>query len=163
MLRISATTDYALRAAAELASRGAGESPVTAKAISAAQAIPMRYVTEILSDLRRHGLVGSRRGPNGGWWLAKPAAQVTIADVIDAVQGPLAQVAGQAPEELRHQESARAIQQLWIDLHHGIRQILDSVTLADLVGKDMPIRTAESQARGGCPALPATYRPVSST
>lgn len=144
MLRISATTDYALRAAAELASRSADGSPVTAKAIAAAQAIPMRYMSEILNDLRRHGLVASRRGANGGWWLAKPAARVTIADIIDAVQGPLAQVAGNAPEELCHQESARSIQQLWMNLHRDIRQILDSMTLADLVGKDTPLQEGES-------------------
>jgi Rrf2 family protein len=145
MLRISATTDYALRAAAELASRSAEGSPVTAKAISTAQAIPMRYVSEILGDLRRHGVVASRRGANGGWWLAKPAARVTIAEIIDAVQGPLAQVAGNAPEVLLcHQEPARAIQQLWINLHHDVRQILDSVTLADLVDTDTAIQKAKS-------------------
>jgi Rrf2 family protein len=149
MLRISATSDYALRAAAELASRSADGSPVTAQAISAAQAIPMRYVSEILGDLRRHGVVASRRGVNGGWWLAKPATKITVADIIDAVQGPFAQVGGNAPEELCHQESARAIQQLWINLHHDIRQILDSVSLADLVGKGMPIQQAESKARAG--------------
>lgn len=137
-MRISAKTDYAIRAAVELASANAGSAPVTAEAIADEQDIPLRFLLNILADLRRHGLVSSRRGADGGWRLARPAADITVADVIRAVDGPLANVAGVRPERLAYHGSAQALTGLWVALRHSVRDILESVTLHELAGGTLP-------------------------
>jgi Rrf2 family protein len=138
IVRISAKTDYAIRAAVELASGQAPDGPVTAEAIAEAQDIPLRFLLNILADLRRSGLVTSKRGTEGGWWLARPAADITVADVIRAIDGPLANVAGIRPEELGYRGSAASLKDLWIALRYSIRDVLETVTLADLATGALP-------------------------
>src|SRR5919109_2199306 len=103
-MRLSARVDYALRAAAELAV--GGERPVTAVQLAEAQQIPPKFLENILSQLRRSGLVRSQRGPEGGYWLARPADKISLADVIRAVEGPLATVRGECAESLSYEGAA---------------------------------------------------------
>jgi Rrf2 family protein len=97
-MRISAKADYAVRAAVELAR--AGDGPVKGEAIARAQSIPLKFLENILGDLRQSGIVRSQRGADGGYWLNRPASEITVADVIRAVEGPLASVRGQRPEDI---------------------------------------------------------------
>lgn len=137
-VHISAKTDYAIRAAIELASAGPGGS-LTAHAISDAQGIPLRFLLNILADLRRVGLVDSRRGPSGGWWLSRAADEITIADVVRAVDGPLADVSTSRPGvQSTNQETSESVNNLWVAVRSGIRHILEQTTVADLAGGDVP-------------------------
>jgi Rrf2 family protein len=134
-MRISAKADYAVRASLELA---AAEGPVKGDALSEAQAIPLKFLENILIELRHAGLVRSQRGPEGGYWLAKPANEIAIADVIRAVEGPLASVRGESPEDLEYTGSAERLQDVWVALRANLRAVLETVTLADVVGKGLP-------------------------
>jgi Rrf2 family protein len=141
-VRISAKVDYAVRAAIELAGADRG-TPVKGDRIAAAQDIPMKFLENILSELRRAGLVGSRRGTDGGYWLARPAAKVTIADIIRAVEGPLANVQGVRPEELEFIGSAVPLQRMWVCVRASLRSVLEHVTLADLVAGTLPSKVSK--------------------
>ena len=136
-MRISAKADYAVRAALELAAAD-GEDPVKGERIAEAQEIPLRFLENILSELRQHGVVQSRRGAEGGYRLARPADDITLAEVIRAVEGPLASVRGEAPEELGYRGDAAPLRDVWVALRANIRQVLESVTLADVVRGDLP-------------------------
>jgi Rrf2 family protein len=140
-MRISAKVDYAVRAAIELAGADRG-TPVKGDRIAAAQDIPMKFLENILSELRRAGLVGSRRGTDGGYWLARPASKVTIADIIRAVEGPLANVQGVRPEELEFIGSAIPLQRMWVCVRASLRSVLEHVTLADLVAGTLPAKVS---------------------
>ncbi|MFU8854270.1 RrF2 family transcriptional regulator [Micromonospora sp. SL1-18] len=150
-MRLSARVDYALRAAAELAAVGAvvvgaagGRSrPVTAEQIARAQDIPPKFLESILLQLRRSGIVHAQRGPEGGYWLARPAAEISLAEVIRVIDGPLAHVRGQRPEQLGYQGAARALQEVWIALRASEREILELVTLADVASGALPGRVNE--------------------
>jgi len=143
-MRLSARVDYALRAAIELADAGTQERvPVTAEQLATAQQIPSKFLENILVQLRRAGLVRSQRGPVGGHWLARPPKEVSLADVIRAVEGPLANIRGELPENVDYQGPARSLQQVWIALRAAERGILESVTLADVAGSDLPPRVGE--------------------
>ena len=109
-MRVSAKADYAVRAAVELAAAREGDPPRPVKGdhVAKAQAIPIKFLENILLDLRQGGLVNSRRGPDGGYWLSKPPEEITVADVIRAADGPLASVRGEKPEDLRYEGSAAA-------------------------------------------------------
>jgi Rrf2 family protein len=135
-VRISAKADYALRAAAELAS--AGDGPLKSEAIAQAQAIPPKFLENILSELRRASIVESRRGAEGGWWLARPAEEITLADVFRAVEGPLANVRGSLPEETTYAGAARELREVWIALRASLRAVLERTTLADVVAGRLP-------------------------
>ena len=135
-MRVTAKADYAVRASAELAARGHGFTP--AERIAAAQDIPKPFLTSILQDLRRAGIVESRRGPDGGHRLAVAAAEVTIADVVRAIEGPLAGVAGQAPEDVTADGAAALLPQVWVATRSALREVLEVVTLADLVARRLP-------------------------
>jgi Rrf2 family protein len=131
-VHISAKSDYAIRATIELASADSTGS-VTAHAIAEAQQIPLRFLLNILGDLRRVGLVDSRRGPSGGWWLSRPADTITIAEVVRAVDGPLAEVNGVGPGHPSGDERvAASMASLWLAVRQGIRDILEKTTVADL-------------------------------
>lgn len=145
-MRLSAKADYALRAAVELAASGDG--PVKADAISRAQDIPLRFLEQILLDLKHVGLIASQRGAEGGYWLARPAAAIALADVIRAVEGPLANVRGQRPEELEFRGSAQPLQEVFVALRASIRAVLETVTLADVAAGELPERVREL-ARSG--------------
>src|SRR4051812_9425286 len=135
-MRVTAKADYAVRAAVEIAA--AGEGPVKGEAISRAQDIPVRFLENILGELRHAGLVRSQRGAEGGYWLARPPAEITVADIIRAVEGPLASVRSEPPDELRYRGSAEALRAVWLALRINIRAILETVTLADVVAGELP-------------------------
>ena len=140
-MRISAKVDYAVRAAIELAGAERG-APLKGDRIAAAQDIPMKFLENILSELRRSGLVGSRRGTEGGYWLARPPAQITVADIIRAVEGPLANVQGVRPEDLEFTGSAVPLQRMWVCVRASLRSVLEHVTLADLVAGMLPAKVS---------------------
>ena len=138
-MQVSAKTDYALRAAAELARASTeGTGPVKGEWISEAQGIPKKFMENILHDLKRAGLVRTRRGASGGYWLARPAEEIYLADVIRAVEGPLANVRGEWPEAVEYGGAAEALRDVWIAVRANLRAVLESVTLADLVDGDLP-------------------------
>jgi Rrf2 family protein len=137
-VKVSAKADYAVRAAAELAAAEATGQPVRAEAIATAQGIPQRFLENILSDMRHAGLVQSQRGAEGGHRLARPAAEITVADVIRAVDGPLAAVRGERPEYVTYAGPALALQRVWIALRKNLREVVEQVTLADLAAGELP-------------------------
>ncbi|MGC4895973.1 RrF2 family transcriptional regulator [Micromonospora sp. DT31] len=150
-MRLSARVDYALRAAAELASVGDGgksgrSRPVTAEQIARAQDIPPKFLESILLQLRRGGIVHAQRGPEGGYWLARPATEISLAEVIRVIDGPLAHIRGHRPEQLGYQGAARALQDVWIALRASEREILDLVTIADVATGVLPGRVTELAA-----------------
>lgn len=147
-MRLSARVDYALRAATELASVADGTAaersrPVTAEQIARAQEIPPKFLESILLQLRRGGIVHAQRGPEGGYWLARPASEISLAEVIRVIDGPLANVRGQRPEQLGYQGAARALQDVWIALRANEREILELVTIADVASGTLPGRVNE--------------------
>ena len=135
-MRVSAKVDYAVRALLELAAAGAG--PVKGEAIAAAQDMPLRFTENILSELRRAGVVASQRGADGGYWLKVPAESVTIADVIRHVEGPLADVRGEAAEDVAYAGGAAALQDVWIATRATLRSVLEATTIADVAGGNLP-------------------------
>jgi Rrf2 family protein len=145
-VRVSAKADYAVRAMIELVD-GAEDKPVKGELVSSSQDIPLRFLENILSELRHAGLVQSRRGTDGGYWLAKPADSITIADIVRAADGPLATVRGEPADELDYAEDAKPLQEVWIALRANIREILETVSLADVVAGQLPdpVRNIASQ------------------
>jgi Rrf2 family protein len=131
-MRVSAKVDYALRAMLELAAAG---GLVKGEQLANAQGIPRKFLETILLELRHDELVASQRGVDGGYALARPASEITVADVIRAVEGPIATVRGSRPEEVEYAGSAAALQPLWLDLRAAMRDVLEGATLADLVGR----------------------------
>ena len=136
-MRISAKADYAVRAAAQLAAAEDGRT-TAADALALAQDVPGRFLEGILGDLRRQGLVTSRRGAGGGYVLARPGAEITVADVIRAVDGPLVYVRGERPHQLEYTGPAEDLPEVWVALRASVRNVLEQVTLADLVAHDLP-------------------------
>ena len=136
-MRVTAKVDYALRAALELAA-AAGGPPIKGEALADSQGIPLKYLENILLDLRRGGIVSSMRGAEGGYWLARPPDEVTVADIIRAVEGPLANVRGERPETLDHGGAATYVRELWVATRASLRVVLEGTTLADLVAGELP-------------------------
>ena len=141
-MRTTAKADYAVRAAVELAAVGTGD-PVKAEQIAEAQSIPLNFLENILAELRRAGIVESRRGAAGGYLLARPAEEITLADVIRAVEGPLANVRGVSPDLLEYQGSAERLRDVWVALRASVRAVLEQVTLADVAKGELPPHIAE--------------------
>ena len=135
-MRVSAKADYAIRAAVELAA--GGEGPLKGERIAQAQQIPANFLENILGDLRNAGIVASRRGADGGYWLARPAGEVSLAEVIRAVDGPLANVRGVRSDQVRYDGSAAALGDVWIAVRASLRSVLERVTLADVARGDLP-------------------------
>jgi Rrf2 family protein len=140
-MRVSAKADYAARAAAELAT--AVDAPITADRIAEAQGIPVKFLETILSELKHAGIVRSQRGPVGGYTLARSADQISLADVIRAVDGPLANVRGDRPENVEYHGAAASLTDVWIAVRAALREILETTTLADLRDGDLPPRVRE--------------------
>ena len=136
-MRISAKADYAVRAAIELATSPDGR-PVKAERIATAQDIPLNFLENILGELRHAGIVRSQRGADGGFRLAKPAERVTIADVMRAVEGPLATVRGGPPEESTYPGAASELPRVWIAVRKSLRQVVEQVTVADVATGRLP-------------------------
>ncbi|WP_326723341.1 MULTISPECIES: Rrf2 family transcriptional regulator [unclassified Streptomyces] len=137
-MRISARADYAVRALLELAVRQDDGAPVKAEAIATAQAIPYKFLEGILADLRRGGLVVSRRGGSGGYVLARSADAITVADVIRTVDGPIVSVRGERPTQLTYTGPAEPLLPLWVAVRANVRRILEGVTLADIAANALP-------------------------
>ena len=131
-VRVSAKVDYALRAMLELA---ASEGLVKSERVAVAQGIPQKFLENILLDLRHGELVTSRRGIEGGYALARPASEISVADVIRAVEGPIATVRGARPEDAEYVGAATGLQPLWLDLRTAMRDVLEQTTLADVVAQ----------------------------
>ncbi len=140
-MKISAKADYAVRAALTLAA--SDSATIKGERIADAQGIPLKFLENILIDLRQAGLVASQRGPDGGYRLDGDPEKITVADVIRAVDGPLASVRGGRPEEAEYQGPAESLQTVWIALRAGIRGVLEHVTLAEVVNGTIPKHVAE--------------------
>jgi len=136
-VHVTAKADYAVRAIVELASSSAS-APRKVDDIARAQSIPVSFLENILTQLRSTGLVRSQRGPEGGYWLAQPANEVTLAQIIRAVEGPLVGIRGQRPEEVEYVGSAEALQAVWIALRANLRKVLEHVTVADVASGKLP-------------------------
>jgi Rrf2 family protein len=148
-MHVTAKADYAVRAVIELAD-SVQSSPRKVDEVAQAQSIPVSFLENILTQLRSSGIVRSQRGPEGGYWLARPAEEVNLADIIRAVEGPLVGVRGQRPEEIEYAGSAESLQQVWIALRANLRKVLENVTVADVAAgklpKDVLALTREEQA-----------------
>src|ERR1041385_5039306 len=124
-MRVSAKVDYAVRAGAELAASADG--PVKGDRIAQAQKIPLKFLENILLDLKHAGLVQSQRGAEGGYWLSLPPDKISLADVIRAVEGPIANVRGQRPELVEYRGPAAELQQVWVAMRANLRAVLEEV------------------------------------
>ncbi len=128
-MRVSAKADYAVRAAAELAA--AEEGPIKGERLADAQDIPLQFLEHILLELKHQGIIRARRGAKGGYWLAKPADEVTIADIVRAVEGPIAHVQSTPPEAIEYRGNSEPLQKVGHAVRARLRTVLDNVTLAD--------------------------------
>jgi Rrf2 family protein len=140
-VRVSAKADYALRAVIELASSDPG--PVKGERIAQAQEIPLKFLENILGDLRQAGIVNSQRGVEGGYWLARPADEISVADVVRAVEGPIANVRGRGPEGVEYVGSAKRLQDVWIAVRANLRAVLERVSVADVASGELPDSVAD--------------------
>ena len=146
-VHISARTDYALRALLALA--GSSVPTVPGPVLAAEQDLPLKFLEAILADLRRAGLVRTRRGAVGGYSLARAAAEISVGEVVRAVDGPLAVIRGERPERAEYEGAAEHLQELWIALRAALRIVLDDVTLAELLSGDLPQRVRDLVAEPG--------------
>ncbi len=146
-MRISAKADYAVRAAVELAS--AGDEPVKGEKLAESQQIPLQFLEHILLELKHARIVRARRGARGGYWLAKAAEEITLADVIRAVEGPLANIQDLAPEQTEYPGNAAPLRDVWIAVRASLRRVLEQVTLADLRDGNLPDEIGELIADEG--------------
>jgi Rrf2 family protein len=153
-VRLTARGDYAVRAAVELAA--AGGATRKAAELAEAQEIPPRFLENILLELRRARLVQSRRGAEGGFRLARPPDEITIADVLRAVEGPLANVQGVPPEDVAYGGSTEPLRAVWVAVRASLRAVLERVTLADVVDGTLP---AEISALVADPAAWRVHAP----
>ncbi|MER6938365.1 Rrf2 family transcriptional regulator [Nocardioides sp. NPDC127514] len=148
-MRVSAKSDYALRALIEMAAREDGKA-VSAEELGRAQEIPHGFLQAILADLRKAGVVISQRGQSGGWRLARKAEDVSVADVIRAVDGPLVSVYGLRPEGVTYNERADVLQHVWIAARDSLREVFEKVSIAELASRELPdevtTRTARDEA-----------------
>jgi Rrf2 family protein len=135
-MRISAKEDYAVRAALELAVADGG--PLKREQIAEAQSIPTAFLQNILMELRHAEIVEAQRGREGGFRLARPAAEISVADVVRAVSGPLATIRGARPPTVEYTPSAEPLKEVWVALRANIRAVLEHVTLADLAANKLP-------------------------
>ncbi len=148
-MRVSTKSDYDLRALIEIAA-GPGDEAVTADELGRAQEIPHGYLQAILADLRKAGILLAQRGAAGGWRLAKPATEVSVADVIRAVDGPLVSVYGVRPESVVYTGRAEVLGPVWVAARSALREVLEDVTIDQLASGQLPAsvvdRTADDDA-----------------
>jgi Rrf2 family protein len=136
-VHVTARSDYAVRALAELAS-ASGSGYHTVEELAEAQRLPVKFLEAILTQLRRSGLLESRRGATGGFRLARPAGDISVADVMRAVDGPLAAVRGLRPEDTAYDGAAMSLPLVWIAMRAAVRDVLESVSLADIASGSLP-------------------------
>jgi Rrf2 family protein len=146
-MRVSAKADYAVRAAAELAA--AEEGPIKGERLADAQDIPLQFLEHILLELKHQGIVRARRGAKGGYWLAKPADEITVAEIVRAVEGPIAHVQSTPPEAIEYSGNSAALQEVWIAVRASLRTVLEEVTLADVVSGELPSVVTDLAATPG--------------
>lgn len=146
-MRISAKADYAVRAAVELAA--AGDEPVKGERLAEAQGIPLQFLEHILLELKHHRLVRTRRGARGGYWLARPPEEITLANIFRAVEGPLANIQDQAPEDTSYPGDAKELTEVWIAVRAALRRVLERVTIADLRDGRIPDEVREMTSDEG--------------
>ncbi len=148
-MRVSAKSDYALRALIEMTSRGDGPA-VSAEELGRSQEIPHGFLQAILADLRRSGIVISQRGQSGGWRMGRKPSEVSVADVIRAVDGPLVSVYGLRPEAVTYNETADVLQHVWIAARRSLRDVFEQVSIEQLAERKLPkavtTRTADEDA-----------------
>lgn len=138
-MHVSAKADYAVRALVELTARTATQPGyVTVEMLAVEQDLPVKFLETIFTELRKDGVVISRRGVDGGYRLARPPAEISVADIIRAVDGPLAAVRGLRPEDTEYDGAAQALPRVWVALRAAVRGVLEGVTLLDLVSGDLP-------------------------
>ncbi len=135
-MQISAKADYAVRALVELA--GAGGGPLKGERLATSQDLPAKFLEGILARLRQQGIISSRRGSDGGYWLARPAGLITLADVIRATDGPLASVRGLRPEDVSYAGTAVRLSEVWLAVRASLRTVLEHVTIADVAVGPLP-------------------------
>jgi Rrf2 family protein len=143
-VHITAKAEYAMRALLTLAANDGG--PLTADKLAFEQSLPVKFLENILVDLRRGGLVRSQRGNAGGYRLARPAKEISAADVLRLVDGPLAEVRGVRPEAAAYEGPAEHLQEVWVAARASLRGVLDNVTLADIATGKLPKRVADLAA-----------------
>ena len=146
-MQISAKADYAGRALIELADAGGG--PVKGERLATSQDIPPKFLESILAQLRQQGILSSRRGADGGYWLARPAERITLADVMRATDGPLASVRGYRPEDVRYAGTAVRLSEVWLAVRASLRTVLEHVTIADLAAGPLPEVVVDMLAQPG--------------
>ncbi|MBM7508571.1 Rrf2 family transcriptional regulator [Nocardioides sp. 31GB23] len=144
-MRVSAKSDYALRALIEMAGR-TDRKAVSAEELGRVQDIPHGFLQAILADLRRAGIVMSQRGQSGGWRMAREPEGVSVADVIRAVDGPLVSVYGLRPEAVEYNESAEVLQHVWIAARRSLRDVFEQVSIRQLADRDLPAQVTERTA-----------------
>ncbi|MBM9458575.1 Rrf2 family transcriptional regulator [Nocardioides sp. zg-536] len=148
-MRVSAKSDYALRALIAMTARDDGRA-VSAEELGRLQDIPHGFLQAILADLRRAGIVMSQRGQSGGWRMARESAAVSVADVIRAVDGPLVSVYGLRPEAVNYNEAAEVLQHVWIAARSALREVFEDVSIQQLADRSLPdavtTRTADEDA-----------------
>jgi Rrf2 family protein len=132
---ISAKVDYAVRALCTLAD---SDKALTSEALALSQGLPPKFLESILNDMRRAGLLTSQRGPEGGYRLARPANEISVADVIRPLDGPLAEIRGLRPEAANYEGAAKELQAVWVAVRASLRSVLDEVTIAGIVSGDLP-------------------------
>lgn len=139
-VHVSAKVDYAMRALLELAAVAKTDTRALVKgdALAVAQNIPMKFLESILRDLRHNGIVTSRRGVDGGYRLDRDAADISVADVVRALEGPLAAVRGERPETVVYDGPAEHLQEVWIASRVAIRSVLEHVTLQHVLDGSLP-------------------------
>ena len=140
-MRIPAKVDYAIRALAELAA--AGEGPVKAEQLADVQGIPLNFLRDILTDLRRARLVRSLRGPEGGFELGRRADEISRADIFRAVDGPLAEVRDQSLSAMTYHGAAEELPVVWMAVRAGLRRVLETTTIADLASGTLPVAVTD--------------------
>jgi len=133
---ISAKVDYAVRALCSLA---AADRALNSEALATSQGLPAKFLESILNDMRRAGLLTSQRGPDGGYRLARPAEEITVADVMRPLDGPLAEIRGLRPEAAEYEGAAEHLQAVWVAVRASLRSVLDEVTIASIVSGDLPV------------------------
>jgi Rrf2 family protein len=140
-MKVTARADYAVRAVVEL---GAAEGAVMkADLVAEAQGIPRHFLDNILNDLRRAGIVATQRGAEGGSRLARPADEITLADVMRAMEGPLAAVRDVRPDQLEYEGTAKVLPEVWVAVRAALRSVLETVTIADVVNGKLPKSVAK--------------------
>src|SRR5438105_13601708 len=148
-MHVTAKADYAVRAVIELAG-SSHQAPRKVDTVAQAQSIPVSFLENILTQLRSAGIVRSQRGPEGGYWLARPPGELNLAQIIRAVEGPLVGVRGQRPEEVEYDGAAESLQQVWIALRANLRKVLEHVTVEQVAAgklpRDVVALTREEQA-----------------